>query len=135
MKLRVYLQSVRVFYVLRQVVLIKFQVEEVFLVSFERIDIIHFSNISFYYNRFSSSDPNQCAMGRFRIHLLIPHRHWSPKKAFDEKTKYGANSTDWSLINLVFMEAKYWIRRVYDQIETTHADMGFCKITITYSVC
>ena len=36
-------------------------------VSWERTDIIQISNITFYYNRFSISDVNLRAMGRFRI--------------------------------------------------------------------
>ena len=36
-------------------------------VSFERIDIIQITNITFYYNRYSSSNQNLRAMGRFRI--------------------------------------------------------------------
>ena len=39
--------------------------------SFERIDKIQLSNFIFYYFRFSSSDPNLRAMGRFRIQILF----------------------------------------------------------------
>ena len=47
--------------------------------SFERIDIIQISNITFYYNRFSSSDSNLRAMGRFRIQLLLEDNTWSTR--------------------------------------------------------
>ena len=40
--------------------------ENVF-VSFEKTDVIHINNITFYHNKFSSSDVNLRAMGRFRI--------------------------------------------------------------------
>ena len=39
--------------------------------SWERTDIIQITNITFYYNRFSTSDSNLRAMGRFRIQLLL----------------------------------------------------------------
>ena len=45
--------------------------ENVF-VSFERIDIIQISNITFYYNRFSiSTNDSLKSMGRFRVQLLL----------------------------------------------------------------
>ena len=44
--------------------------ENVF-VSFERTDIIQIFNITFYYNKFPSSDTNLRAMGRFGIQKLL----------------------------------------------------------------
>ena len=38
--------------------------------SWERTDIIHISNITFYYKRFSTSSASLRAMGRFQIQLL-----------------------------------------------------------------
>ena len=38
--------------------------------SWERTDLIHISNITFYYNRFSTSIESSRRMGRFRIQLL-----------------------------------------------------------------
>ena len=38
--------------------------------SWERTDLIHISNVTFYYNRFSTSDASKRAMGRFRIQVL-----------------------------------------------------------------
>ena len=40
-------------------------------VSWERTDNIQITNITFYYNRFSTSDSNLRSMGRFRIQLLL----------------------------------------------------------------
>ena len=45
-------------------------------VSFERKDIIQITNISFYYYRYSSSNQNLRAMGRFRIQLLLNDNTW-----------------------------------------------------------
>ena len=47
------------------------------MVSWEGTDIIHISNIIFYYNRFSTSDQNFRGMGRFRIQLLLEDNSWS----------------------------------------------------------
>ena len=38
--------------------------------SWERTDLIHISNITFYYNRFSTSNASLRRMGRFRIQIL-----------------------------------------------------------------
>ena len=47
------------------------------MVSWERSDIIHISNIKFYYNRFLPSDQNLRGMGRFRNQLLLEDNSWS----------------------------------------------------------
>ena len=47
-------------------------------VSFERTYVIHISNTTFYYNRFSIlTDDNLKNMGRFRIQLLLDDNTWS----------------------------------------------------------
>ena len=46
-------------------------------VIWERRDIIQITNITFYYNRFSTSDNNLRGMGRFRIQLLLEDNTWS----------------------------------------------------------
>ena len=46
-------------------------------VSWERTDIIQITNITFYYNRFSTSDSNLRGIGRFRIQLLLEDNAWS----------------------------------------------------------
>ena len=48
------------------------------VVSWERTGIIQFSNITFYYNRFSIlTNDNLKNMGRFRIQLLLDDNEWS----------------------------------------------------------
>ena len=48
--------------------------------SFEQTDKnIQMTKITFYYNRFSSSDCNLQAMGRFRIQLLLEDNTWSTR--------------------------------------------------------
>ena len=41
-----------------------------FFCSWERTDLIHISNITFYYNRFSTSIESSRRMGRLRIQIL-----------------------------------------------------------------
>ena len=100
----------------------------------ERTDIIQISNITFYYNRFSSSDVNYRSMGRFRIQLLIDNNVWSSRYHISKNDRFSDTSTDWTLVNLNFTEKNYDIRLYYDQIDTPHADMCFSNITITHSV-
>ena len=103
-------------------------------VSFERVDIIQITNISFYYNRYSSSNQSLRAMGRFRIQLLLENNSWSTQYTINKNSQYGDNSTDWTLSNLDFTIENYGINLIYDQIESAHADMCFSNITITHSV-
>ena len=99
-----------------------------------RTDIIQISNISFYYNRFSSSNESLRAMGRFRIDLLLDNNTWSNKYTIEKNTQYSDTSTEWKLLSLDFTEENYGIRMVYDRLDTAHADMCFSNITITHSV-
>ena len=46
-------------------------------VTLVRINIIQNTNITFYYNRFSTSDKNLRGMGRFRIQFLLEDNTWS----------------------------------------------------------
>ena len=49
-------------------------------VSFERTDTVHFTNIAFYYNRFSSLSKDLLkTMGCFRIQLLLADKTWSTR--------------------------------------------------------
>ena len=98
-----------------------------------RTDIIQISNISFYYNRFSSSDNSLRGMGRFRIDLLLDNT-WINKYTIEKNTQYSDTSTEWKLLSLDFTEENYGIRLIYDRISTAHADMCFSDITITHSV-
>ena len=103
-------------------------------VSWERTDIIQETNITFYYNRFSTSDNNLRGMGRFRIQLLLEDNTWSDQYNIAKNTQYSDNSTDWTLLNLDFTVENYGIKLIYDQIDTAHADKCFSNITITHSV-
>ena len=100
----------------------------------ERTDIIPVTNITFYYNRFLSSDIGSQAMGRFRIQLLIDESVWSSRFSFPKNSDYSSSSTECSLINLDFTEKNYGVRLFYDQIASANADMCFSNITITHSV-
>ena len=103
-------------------------------VSFERTDIVQITNISFYYNRYSSSNQNLRAMGRFRIQLFLNGNTWSTRYNIPKNDQYSDNSTDWTLVNLNFTVENYGIKLIYDQLDTAHADMCFSNITITHSV-
>ena len=99
-----------------------------------RTDIIQISNVTFYYNRYSSSDENLRSMGRFRIDLLKDNNSWETQYTIEKNTQYSVSSTEWTLLTLDFANENYGIRLVYDRIDTAHADMCFSNITITHSV-
>ena len=104
-------------------------------VSWERIDIIQITNITFYYNRFSIlTNNNLKSMGRFRIQLLLEDNTWSTRYNIPENDRYSDTSTEWTLVSLNFTVENYGIKLIYDQIDTAHADMCFSNITITHSV-
>ena len=104
-------------------------------VSWERVDIIQVTNVTFYYNRYSIfTDDSKKSMGRFRIQLLLEDNTWSWQYIIAKNTQYSDNSTDWTLLNLDFTVENYGIKLIYDQIDTLHADMCFSNITITHSV-
>ena len=103
-------------------------------VSFERKDIIQIINISFYYNRYSSSNQNLRAMGCFRFQLLLEDNTWDTQYTIAKNTQYSNTSTDWTFLNLDFTVENHGIKLIYDQIESAHADMCFSNITITHSV-
>ena len=103
-------------------------------VKLMRTDIIQISNISFYYNRFSSSDVSLRSMGRFQIDLLLDNNTWITKYTIEKNTQYSETSTEWKLLSLDFSEENYGIRLTYDRISTAHADMSFSDITIIHSV-
>ena len=108
--------------------------EDVF-VSWERIDIIQITNITFYYNRYSILiDDSKKSMGRFRIQLLLENNTWSTQYAIAKNDEQSDNSTDWTLLNLYFTVENYGIKLIYDQVDTPNADMCFSNITITHSV-
>ena len=99
-----------------------------------RTDIIQSRNKTFYHNRFSISDENLKAMGRFRIQILMKDNTWKNKYTKEKNSQFSDSSTEWSLLNLDFSEENYGIRLIYDRIDTAHADMCFSYIMITHSV-
>ena len=103
-------------------------------VSWERNDIIQITNITFYYNRYSINVDSHKNMGRFRIQLLSKDNTWSTVYTIGRNTQYSDNSTDWTLSNLDFTQENCDIKLIYDQIESSHADMCFSNMTITHSV-
>ena len=104
-------------------------------VSCERTDIIEITNIIFYYNRYSVlTDNNLKNMGCFRIQWLLEDNTWSPSYNIPEHDRYSDTSSEWTLVSLNFTEENYGINFIYDQLDTTHADMCFSNITITHSV-
>ena len=103
-------------------------------VTWERTDIIQITNISLYYNRFSISDINLRAMGRFKNQLLLENNAWTTQFIINENDQYSNNSSDWNLINLDFTVENYGIKLVYDRNKSAHADMCFSNIMITHSV-
>ena len=104
-------------------------------VSFERTDIIQISNITFYYNGFSIlSNSSLKVMGRFRIQLLLGDNTWGTQYTIGKNTQYSDNSTDWTLVTLIFTVENFGNKLVYDEIDTPHADMCFSNFTMTQSI-
>ena len=78
-------------------------------VSFERTDIIQFTNITFYYKRFSILIiDNLKSMGRFRIQLFSKDNTWSTQNTISKNTQYSDNSTDWTFFKFRFYCKKLW---------------------------
>ena len=104
-------------------------------VSWERIDIIQITNITFQYNRFSIlTNDNFKSTGRFRIQLFLEDNTWSTRYNIPKNDLYSDTSTDWTLVSLIFTVENYGIKLIYDRIDTAHADMSFSNITKTHSV-
>ena len=106
------------------------------LVSFERTDIINIRNITFYYNRFSTSIPDKRNMGKFEVQLLRGNSQWESEYSMDKNTIFSTLSTDWILFNLNILSSQpnYGNKLVYSGINTAHADMCFSDINITHSI-
>ena len=66
-------------------------------VSWERTDTIQITNITFYYNRFSTSHSNLRGMGRFRNQLISEDNTWSTQYTIAKNIQYSNTSTDWTL--------------------------------------
>ena len=103
-------------------------------ISFERTDIIHISNITFYYNRFSTSIADKRNMGKLGIQLLR-NGIWETEYTMDKDTNFSTLSTDWILFNMnIISQPNYGIKLVYSAINTAHSDMCFSDINITHSI-
>ena len=103
-------------------------------VSFERTDIIHISNITFYHNRFSSSDPSKRNMGKLDIQLLR-NGSWQSEFVIEKDSNYSTSSSEWTLLNMnLISQPNYGIKLVYSAIRNAHADMCFSDINITHSI-
>ena len=107
-------------------------------VSFERTDIIHISNITFYDNRYSTSIPaadiEKRGMGILEIQLL---RNGVRQTEFtiEKDTNFSTLSTDWSLLIMnIISQPNYGIKLVYFAINMAHADMCFSDINITHTL-
>ena len=68
-------------------------------VSFERTDIIHISNITFYYNRYSTSSESLRNMCRMDIQLLR-NGNWETFYTIEKDTEFTIDKTTWILLNL-----------------------------------
>ena len=101
------------------------------MVSWERTDIIHISNIKFYCTRFSTSESNLRGMGRFRIQFLLEDNSWSTTYNINKNSHYSHGSTVWHLYDLDITQENYGVKFIYDQIPTTHSDMSFSNIILT----
>ena len=73
-------------------------------------------------------------MGRFRNQLLLEDKTWSTRSNIAKNDRYNNSSTQWTLVNLNFTVENYDFNLIYDQIDTSHADMCFSNITITHPV-
>ena len=104
------------------------------LVSFERTDIIHISNITFHYNRYSISAADKRNMGKFEIQSLR-NGVWQTEYTMDKDTNFSTLSADWTLFNMnIISQPNYGIKLVYSGINFPHADMCFSDINITHSI-
>ena len=100
--------------------------------SWERIEIIQISNITFYYNRFSIQGDFR-AMGRFRIQILTKDNVWLTKVNIPKNDQISDASTDWIILNLNITDENYGVKFIYDQIDSARADMCFSNITKAHS--
>ena len=103
-------------------------------ISFERTDIIHSSNITFYCNRFSTSIAGKKNMGKFQVQLLR-NDVWQTEHTMDKDTNFSTLSTDWTFFNMnIISQPNYGMKLVYSGINSAHADMCFSDIKIPDSI-
>ena len=103
-------------------------------VSFERTDIVHISNITFYHNRFSTSILEKRGMGKLEIHLLRIGV-WQTEFTIEKDKNFSAFSRDWSLLNKNrISQPNYGIKLIFSGINSAPADMCFSDINITHTI-
>ena len=73
-------------------------------------------------------------MGRFRIQLLLEDDIWSTRYNIPKNGQFKDTSTEWTLLSLIFTVKTYGFKKIYDQIDTAHADICFSNMTKTHSV-
>ena len=73
-------------------------------------------------------------MSRLRIQLLLDDITWSTRFKRQKNDRYSNSSTQWTLVGLKFNLGNYWIKLVYDEIDTRLADKCFSEIIIALSV-
>ena len=72
-------------------------------------------------------------MGRIRIQLLLKDNTWITRYNMPKKDRYSDSPIEWTLVSLDFTKENYGIKLIQNQLDTTHADMCFSKITTTQS--
>ena len=73
-------------------------------------------------------------MGSLRLHLLLEGNTCSTPYDIPINDRYSDTSTDLTLVSFNFTVESYGNKLIYDQLDTTHADMCFSNITIAHSV-
>ena len=72
-------------------------------VSFERIDKNKTSNITFYYNRFSTLTKDSLkSMARCIFQILLEDNTWPTRYNIHKNDRHSNSSTDWTLVSLMF---------------------------------
>ena len=103
-------------------------------VSFERTDIIQISNLIFNYKRFSIlTNDSLKSLDRLRIQLILEDNTSSTRYNIPKNVRYSDKSTQWTKLRLYFTEENYGSKLIYNEIDTTHADLCFSKIIISHS--
>ena len=94
--------------------------------SWERIDIIQISTVTFYYNRFSIQGDFR-AMGRIRIQILTKDNVWLTKFNINKNEEFSTLSSDWIILNLNITDENYGVKFLYDEIDSV---MLICALVI-----
>ena len=102
-------------------------------VSWERTDIIDISSITFYHNRFSTSDAAKRNMGRLDIQLLR-NGNWQIEFTIEKNTNFSIDESTWTLLNMIIIsQPNYRIKLLYSGLNSAHSDMGVSNISLTHS--